>query len=460
MRELAGDAPILPARALAGDTPILPARTLAGDAALLVALKLALGALVLALGFTHVSDDDYARTVIAEQFANRPRLDPSGTSWLPLPFWVAGLAMAACGRSLLVARGVAVVLGAASVVAPYLAMRAAKMERWPAFAATVLAMALPWNAWLGVATVPEAPAAALLGGALLAMNDEAFRAGAAPWAAVALVAASLSRYEAWPACAVFAAFAIVRSTRAPRAERTKLWLWAALAVAGPLAWMAWNAHAHGSAFHFVARVTNFRRAAGAADIPLREKLLAYPWGLAHETPEVAVLGIAGIAGLVAKRSLRARWVWAAVGSAAILAFLVEGDLRDGAPTHHPERALAALWWVLPTLGIDTLALAVAAAEPRRRRIAGAAAAASLGAWCLFLPARLRAYPGTSDWDRRDSQIARGEAMRARHVASAEVTPCSYEHFALLAAWGEPERAQLNPLLHTPPTADCPRVVER
>jgi hypothetical protein len=441
------------------ETAMFPrGREYAGDAALLIALKLALGALVLAMGFTHVSDDDYARTVIAEQFAHAPRLDPSGTSWLPFPFWIAGLTMAACGRTLAVARGVAVVEGAASVAAPYLAMRAARMGRWPALAAAGLAMALPWNAWLGVATVPEAAAGALLGAALLTMNDLAVCAGAAPWAAIALLVSSLSRYEAWPACAVFAAFAIARSARAPRGERAKLWAWAALAVAGPLVWMAWNAHAHGSAFHFVTRVTNFRRAAGAADIPLREKLLAYPWGLAHETPEAAVLGVVGIAGLLASREIRARWLWPTIAGAAILAFLVEGDLRDGAPTHHPERALAALWWTLPGLGLDALALA--AARLGRSHIAAIAAATSLCAWCAFLPARLRAYPGTSDWDRRDAQIARGEAMRARHVAAAEITPCSYEHFALLAAWGEPERAQLNPLEYSPPTVDCPYVVER
>jgi hypothetical protein len=61
------------------------------DVAALCLLKAAIGAWLLARGFSHVSDDDYARTVIAEQFAHAPRLDPSGTSWLPLPFWVAGL---------------------------------------------------------------------------------------------------------------------------------------------------------------------------------------------------------------------------------------------------------------------------------------------------------------------------------------------------------------------------------
>ncbi len=60
----------------------LPRATL-GSLAAIVAFKVALAGLVLARGFTHVSDDDYSRTVIAERFAHVPRLDPSGTSWSP-----------------------------------------------------------------------------------------------------------------------------------------------------------------------------------------------------------------------------------------------------------------------------------------------------------------------------------------------------------------------------------------
>src|SRR5262249_55561991 len=74
---------------------------------------LALGALrVLAswtmhrVGVTALSDDDFARTVIAEQFATAPRFDPSQTSWLPFPFWLTGGAMALFGRSVGVAHAV------------------------------------------------------------------------------------------------------------------------------------------------------------------------------------------------------------------------------------------------------------------------------------------------------------------------------------------------------------------
>jgi hypothetical protein len=228
--------------------------------------------------------------------------------------------------------------------------------------------------------------------------------------------------------------------------------------------MAWNAHAHGSAFHFVSRVTAFRHAIGAADLSLRDKLLGYPRALATETPEAAVLGVVGVVGLGASAKLRARWRWAAATCALVLAFLIVGDVRDGAPTHHPARALSPLWWVLVGMGVDALGAAIVSrAWSRNARVAAACATFTIGAsWCASMPPRWAAAPGRSDAERRDAQVARGLDLRDRGVAGADVTPCAFEHFALIAAWGEPERARI---LERPPQgitteSVCPRVVER
>ena len=224
--------------------------------------------------------------------------------------------------------------------------------------------------------------------------------------------------------------------------------------------MAWNAHAHGSALHFVARVTIFRHAIGAADVPLSEKLLAYPRALVVETPEVAVLGLIGVAGL-AHPALRLRWRWAAAAALAILVFLVWGDVRDGAPTHHPARALAALWWILVGMGVDALATLGERLAARSHRLLAMGVAGAAGmAWCASLPGRWADAPGKSDAERRDGPIARGLDLRARDVPHVEVTPCAFEHFALLAAWGAPERATVSPRTGQPVTPACPRVVER
>jgi len=425
----------------------------AGDALVLAAAKLALGAWVLHAGFTHVSDDDYARTVIAEQFAHAPRLDPSGTSWLPAPFWIEGLAMMAMGRSLAAARAVAMGLGAASVAAPYAAMRVAGMKRAAAIAATAVAMTLPWNLWLGVATVPEGWAGALVAAAAIAMPVEKAR----PWAAAALLVASLSRYEAWPACAVLAGLCIWKAARGRATGRrsTEL-LCAQVAVAGPLAWMLWNAHAHGSALHFLARVTSFRHAIGAADAPFVDKLLEYPAALASDAAVAALLGAIGVAGLL-RPELRKRHAWPFVTAIAMLAFLVWGDLHDGAPTHHPARALVAIWWTLVAAGADTLASLFARERRGLAYATGALLAATTAATLIVRPKS--ALPGTGEADAREAQIARGLDLRARHVLHADVTPCAFEHFAMLAAWGAPERATVAPRTGDPVTPECPTVVE-
>jgi hypothetical protein len=424
----------------------------ATDALVLAAVKLALGVWVLHAGFTHVSDDDYARTVIAEQFAHAPRLDPSGTSWLPAPFWIEGLAMMALGRSLAAARAVAMILGAASVAAPYVAMRVAGMRRAAAIAATAVAMTLPWNLWLGVATVPEGWAGALVAAAVLAMPVERAR----PWAAAALLVAALSRYEAWAACAVMAAFCVWKAARAGATARRSTELACALvAVAGPAAWMLWNAHAHGSALHFVARVTSFRRAIGAADAPLVDKLLDYPLALASDAAVAALLGAIGVAGLL-RPELRTRHAWPFVTAVAMLAFLVWGDLHDGAPTHHAARALVAIWWILVAAGADTLASLFARERRGLAYATGGLLAATTAATLLIHPST---PPGRDDADAREAQITRGLDLRARRVQHADVTPCAFEHFAMIAAWGAPERATIAPRTGAPVTPDCPAVVE-
>jgi hypothetical protein len=433
-------------------------------ACLLVALKLGIDALVLRAGFSHVSDDDYARTVIAQQFAHAPRLDPSGTSWLPFPFWVAGAWMLAFGRSLGTSRAIAVILGALGVAAPFGAMRAASVPRAAAALATSIAMALPWSAWLGVATVPDGWTGALIAAGAVAMIDDRAR----PWAAVALFIAALSRYEAWPACVVFASFCATRvvasvrrravkdgPTGAPLVVRREV-ACALVALAGPALWMAWNVHAHGSALHFIARVSTFRRAIGAAQAPWLDKLLGYPRALLLETPEAAVLGACGGWALLRDDELRNRWRWAAASALAIVAFLIGGDLNDGAPTHHPARALGSVWWIFTAMGVDALRVAMGAARFSRRATTAAAAAVALG-WLVSLPSRWAAAPGLSEPERRDMQIARGLELRARAAPVAEITPCQFEHFALMAAWGEPERARVHPRTQQPLTIDCPLV---
>ena len=59
-------------------------------------------------------------------------------------------------------------------------------------------------------------------------------------------------------------------------------------------------------------------------------------------------------------------------------------------------------------------------------------------------------------EQRSVQIKRG-AEELAPSGSLRVIPCAYEHFALIAAAGSPERFTVLPAAHTPVTAACPRV---
>ena len=178
------------------------------DLAFLVALSGVVGAVILHAGFSHVSDDDYARTVIAQTFAHAPRLDPSGTSWLPFPFWLYGGSMMLVGRSLSAARAIAFVLGAIAPALPYVGLRSMQIARIPSAAGAALASLTPWSVWLALAPVPEGWAGACAAAALFFLASER----AMPAATLALVA-SLSRYETWPIAAFVAAVCIWRAFR-------------------------------------------------------------------------------------------------------------------------------------------------------------------------------------------------------------------------------------------------------
>jgi hypothetical protein len=224
--------------------------------------------------------------------------------------------------------------------------------------------------------------------------------------------------------------------------------------------MLWNAHAHDSALHFLTRVANYRRAIGAADAPLAEKLTAFPRALFATAPALVTLCLLALGVLAVDDELRRRWIMPLAGAAAILAFLIYGDVRDGAPTHHPERAVLPVLWILVPFGVDawrTAARRVAWARPQREMwVVGASFAGAL-AWLALLPAELRAVPGEGPGEGRADQIARGLSLREHALGAAyRVTPCAYEHFALIAAEGHPDRFTILPAVHDA-RGECPRV---
>ncbi|WP_438005628.1 hypothetical protein WME89_44180 [Sorangium sp. So ce321] len=438
----------------------------ARDLALVVLAKAAVSALVLALGFRAVSDDDFARVVLAQAWAHAPRLDPTGTSWLPVPFWLNGALFCVLGRvfapTLEVARAVAFALGLASAALVHVSARWITGDRRAALAGALLAGAFPWSACLGVATVPELPTAALSLFAVASLvtppAGPAPPAGRALLGALALVIATLSRYEPWPVAVVFAAMALLAAARLGqgRAAQAKLSLAAVVALAGPVAWVVWNRVAHGDALHFLARVASYRNAVspGGGDGTLL-RLFAYPAAMVREEPElflspVALALIAWRARRGAARQamrparpfpplLRAARPYALPGAVAALqiAALSLALVRDGAPTHHPERAtLLALLLLALAVG-DLSARAFRGASPGARRALGGALLV-----VLFLGVFFRPHLRREHFNPRTDEVAIGRA-------AAELTPPSapllvevvdYGHLATLAALGRPGSA--------------------
>ena len=427
--------------------------------------------IVLALGFDHISDDDFARVTIAQGFAHAPRLDPSGTSWLPFPFWALGSVMLVLGRSLAVARGASIAMASLAAVLPYLALRRSGVTRGRGLASVGFAMLSPWSVWLGAATVPEAMVASLTAAAAIGLGAGA-GAGRIGFAAV-MLAACLSRYEAWPVAAVLA---VVLGRRAWKERSAGSLACVALVAVGPLLWIAWNAYAHQDGLHFFARVSRFKRAIGEGSVDTARALLLYPRLLVTTRPDVILAVVCAavavwklLASQGADRSvLRARWGVPLACAGAQIAFLACANARDGAPAHHAERALLGATFILAAFAADVLVAAAPLGWSRARAPTIGVAALLLSVWAFTTLRALGDPPGSGPTEDRAPQLARGRALRSDGAAELVITPCAYEHFALIAAYGAPEHVETRAATGAgagaprgePFSATCPAVERR
>jgi hypothetical protein len=392
----------------------------ATDAFLVGAVKLLTSALVLATGFRAVSDDDYARIVIAQRFAEAPSLDPSGTSWLPAPFWAYGAVFAAFGNGLEVARSTALAFGVLSSLLVLVAARWLGASPAGALLAALVASLLDWSAWLGTAALPEAPAAALcvLGVAALASPDERRRLLGA--AAVAL--ACFCRYEAWPIAVCFCLFSAVD------ARRLRSWWLAVPAFVAvlPIAlWLAHGAVRHDDALFFWKRVASYKQAlggTGATSSPALEPVLA----LGRHAALLAVGAFAlAFRAKIRGESLRP-YARGFVCSGAVVAFLVVGSIGGAAPTHHAARALLfVFFFVLCVIGHA----ASPVLESHRWYNAVIAAFVAIYPWDLHRP--------PNDFAKRELELHIGDQARRLGAPALLVDTADYGHLAVTAAFQRP-----------------------
>jgi hypothetical protein len=335
----------------------VPSRRALLDFSLVALARVLVSLACLASGFRAISDDDYARVTIAARFAAQPSPDPSGTSWLPLPFWLYGAPMWLFGDSLTTARCVAVLLGGISAILVFVSARWLGLPARAALFGALAAILLPYGAWLSAATVPEAPCAALvlLGAVSLVRPEWKLRAAGG----LALGAACFCRYEAWAPAAVFG---LVSALDARKRRELRLLLGTALSLAPIALWLLHGVARHDDALFFVARVTQYRAALGGERSGLLDALISTPLAIVRFEPELfAVFAVALAVSMSRGESPFSGVAWRPVAVlAALVVFLIVVDARGGAATHHPERSLLAVFWFLAvvTAGlVSNLALA-------------------------------------------------------------------------------------------------------
>jgi len=381
-------------------------------------------------GFRALSDDDYARVTLAQRFAEHPKIDPSGTSWLPFPFWVMGTAMKLLDPSLDVARATSSALAIGATWLLFAAGRVWGFTDRQALAAALVATALPVVTVLGSATVPELPTAALSAFALVAVSARSDRARRSAWspsllASVAMIPATLSRYETWPVAVVVSVCAALHRDDAKWRRAVA----SALPLLGPAWWIVHNRVAHGDALSFLHRVSSYRAALGSVGTHGGP---GYALALVSGCPEMLIaccgllfMSLRNSEDGAARQQLLKRFVPWAIGALSLFVFLVAGDLLGGSPTHHPERALLLVWLLASFVVVD---LAVLARPPR---------------WLALLVLPLLAI------DYRSALSDRGVDRRSEETIGTQlrslvpkgervfIATSDYGYFAVVAAFGRP-----------------------
>lgn len=402
----------------------------------LVAARLLVTFMVRGLGFEALSDDDFARVTIAQAFAFSPTLDPSGTSWLPFPFWLTGAIMMVFGRSLAVAEVAAVCVACASELLVYASARAARLSPTAAWLGVLLWTFVPVGIYAGTATVPELPTAALCASALLLLRSS--KARQRMLAGVMMILATWSRYEAWPIAVVVAgsmAFPLRLDATRRWADLVSRIVASILALVGPAAWMIHNHWAHGDALHFHARVSAYWFAMGASDGSLRDALMSYPKSVIVDAPVLAASFIGAVYWAVGRNTIRT-WAKPILGCFAMVSALTCAQLTGGAPTHHPERTLLAVWavgWIVTADLLYGIGQQPGAGWDRWRRLWLAAVVA----FQVVRTASVSSWYGI----RRDDELAVGAFLEA-HEGHVLLSPTDYGYFAIQAASGAPERFEV------------------
>jgi len=343
-------------------------------------------------GFFAISDDDFARIGIAQQFAHAPSLDPSGSSWLP--FWLLGSWLKVFGLSLKAAQWCGFVFSLLSVGLYWVAVHWFGFSMRATFWACLGLTVLPLSLALGLACVPEGYTAALC---LLAVASTlAFTVSQRGVGALAVFAATLCRYETWPIAGLFAGL-VLCDVLTKRLPRRALWF-AGLSLLGIAGWLLHGAINQHDALFFLARVNQYRHAlegTASQGSSTLNSALSYPALIFRSQPEVSVVLVLGLLFNPALKDFLGRYK-RAFGFVGVLSlFLIVGELSHSGATHHLERPLLTVWLLMIVMSVDAWGRIVS--DPLRRK----PALIALGICVLILGAVRNTFPPSKPFDRSE-----------------------------------------------------------
>lgn len=212
----------------------------------LVPFAVAVVVLGLRAGTPMLSYDDIYRALFAHQWAQSPYFFTERLVWLPFPLMLTGAAIRVTGEVFWTALAVDVAASAVAVVsvARLTAARFGRLAGWIAAASFGLT---PWVVFLALSRYGEPVflgAMAIAADHWLRLSGDRRRRDLAI-ASLALTAAVLSRYEAWPLGAAFALHAAWIALRNSGMRRAWTIAWGALPAVAMATWVAKNLAVYG-----------------------------------------------------------------------------------------------------------------------------------------------------------------------------------------------------------------------
>jgi hypothetical protein len=375
----------------AGQRPSIRWWTVALGVAAIVLARLGASLVARWTGFLEYNADGYARTVHAAEWAAAPRLEIG--VWLPLQFWLTGAALWLWPD---VSVTPLVINGLASLAsALLLAGIAGRLHGLAAGVVTgLLAAIFPWSVWFGLSGLAEALFSLAVAAAGLGLTlwltapqpDASTRDPRGLWlAGLALLAATMLRYEGWFYAVSLALVVLVWATSAER-RRPRTLTPLALPFLFPAAWIIGSAAQYGDPFAFARLTSDITAAEGThQDLSQLDRLLFYPVFAAILAWPVVALAAAGAV-------WHRRWLGVApyvlwvLGELAILSLVTARFSGIGAG--RDRYVLSTIVLLLPLVGLLLVTLWRQATWGR----VGAAAATGLLLWFAGTTLLSRQHP--------------------------------------------------------------------